>query len=476
MRIPELLPADAAELPADPFADLWDDPQVRRQRDAWLRDLLDEWEPVEDDAAACEPPLDELEAVARSGRRIVAQQWARIAAIVRDAAAEPEPWVGPDPTRDPLWRDPRNRSVAAVRRERADLAVRAAVADVATRLRMSETAVRTRAAHAETLAERCPETWALFQTGEVGEAQALAAAQLAGSLPHDAPAAWAAFDARIAPLAVRMPPAKFRLSARIARERVHPRSLDDRHRRAAEDRGVWSSAELDGMATVSALLPGCDARAATARVDRLARHLAGQPGETRTLAQIRADVFAALLAEGDVGDSDGAGAARQEASAVTRAVTPVVAITVPALTLLGRGDEPAVLEGYGPIDLATARRWAGRASSWIRILTHPVSGVPLALDRTVYRVPKALRRWLGVVEPVCPFPGCTRPAREGHIDHRVEWQHGGATDADNLSPLCAPHHRIKTESRWRFGRDADAGRLEWISPTGAKTGVDPPPF
>lgn len=69
-----------------------------------------------------------------------------------------------------------------------------------------------------------------------------------------------------------------------------------------------------------------------------------------------------------------------------------VVVTVPGLTLLGRGDEPATLEGCGPIDLDTARRLAGSATSWVRLLTHPVSGAPLVLDRTTYRVPVALRR------------------------------------------------------------------------------------
>ena len=84
---------------------------------------------------------------------------------------------------------------------------------------------------------------------------------------------------------------------------------------------------------------------------------------------------------------------------------------MPVLTLLGQADEPATLDGYGPIDLETARRLAGGAKSWVRILTHPVTGTVLDVDRKTYRVPKALRRWLGVREPVCPFPGCIRSAR-----------------------------------------------------------------
>jgi hypothetical protein len=134
------------------------------------------------------------------------------------------------------------------------------------------------------------------------------------------------------------------------------------------------------------------------------------PEEERTLTQLRADVFRDLLldddpeilaalaaletaaddaetpdtetadtdtavletavAELDVADLDGVrdGASESDmtpkglgARARYRGIAPTVFVTVPALTLVGRSDEPAVLEGYGPIDIDTARELAGRA-------------------------------------------------------------------------------------------------------------------
>ena len=49
-------------------------------------------------------------------------------------------------------------------------------------------------------------------------------------------------------------------------------------------------------------------------------------------------------------------------------------VQVPALTLLGRGNALGILEGYGPIDADTARRIAGTATRWLRILTDPETG------------------------------------------------------------------------------------------------------
>ena len=155
---------------------------------------------------------------------------------------------------------------------------------------------------------------------------------------------------------------------------------------------------------------------------------------------------------------------------------PSVIVTIPALTLLGADDAPATLDGYGPIDLDTARRLAGAATSWIRVLTHPVTGVPIALDRTTYRVPTALRRWLGVTSPTCAFPGCGRSARDCDLDHLHAWSEGGATDDDNLDPECRHHHRMRHETRWAASRDPDTGDLAWTTPLGTHIDADPPPF
>lgn len=403
-----------------------------------------------------------LEDITVQARALTAAQYRAIAAVIEDAAAVPDPWVGPDPTLDPLWVDRRGRSVARVRADRREMAVRAAVADIAVRVRLSETAVRSRATDAQTLSDRCPRVWALFLAGSVSEQNAITTAQYAMSLPPEDPAGWAVFDEQVEASVVRLAPGKYRTKARAVRERVHRESLEARHRRAARDRAVWVTPELDGMATLTAVIPAAAAYAAYERVDATARHLRGQDGEDRTLAQLRADVLADLLVRGS--DADAA------------AVSASVAVTVPVLTLLGQGEEPAVLDGYGPIDTETARRLSGGASSWVRILTHPVTGTVLDLDRTTYRVPKALRRWLGVRDPVCVFPGCARKAKDCDIDHRVQWQYGGVTSEANLAPECEPHHHLRHDSEWDLHRDPVSGQTWWISPTAHATDTDPPPW
>jgi hypothetical protein len=405
--------------------------------------------------------VDDVDELTRELRRLTARQYALFAQVLADAASCPDPWCGPDPTLDPAWTNPRDLTVAQARAERMEMAQRAAVCDLAVRVHLSEVMIRARADDAQTLRERCPAVWDAFLRGTVDERNADTAAGCARSLPADAPEAWAMFDTAAAAAASLLSPGKFRTFARSLRERVHPESIEDRHRRARGDRSVWLSPEFDGMATWSVYGPAADLHAVHVRVDEAARHLQAQEGEARTLAQLRADVAIDLL---------------QNAAGPAGSGKPAVAVTIPVLTLLGHGDEPAILDGYGPIDRDTAARLAGDATSWVRILTHPVTGTVLDLDRKTYRVPKALRRWLGVRDPVCTFPGCGRLVRDCDIDHRREWQHGGATSAGNTGPLCEPHHRVKTETHWDIQMDAASGAARWVSPTGIVADADPPPW
>ena len=49
-------------------------------------------------------------------------------------------------------------------------------------------------------------------------------------------------------------------------------------------------------------------------------------------------------------------------------------------------------------------------------------------------------------------PGCTAAARRSEIDHTIEWQDGGATDAENLALLCTKHHALKSLAVFRLRR------------------------
>jgi hypothetical protein len=243
------------------------------------------------------------------------------------------------------------------------------------------------------------------------------------------------------------------------RERLQADTALPRHSEALKDRHVRVEPAPDGMAWTSFYGDAAEALAFDDALTKAAIAAHGLEGETRTLAQLRYDIARDLLLEGVKQPSGGDAEARVP---FRKGVQPVVHLTIPALTLLGQDDEPATLAGYGPMDLETAKALAGEAKCWIRILTDPVTGVRLGMDRTVYTPPPDLKRWLRVRDETCRAPGCNRRVATCDIDHVSSWAEDGRTEDRNLAHLCRYHHRLKGSGYWRTTLQADA-RMRWRS-------------
>lgn len=336
----------------------------------------------------------------------------------------------------------------------AVVARRELVSELATALRLPERSVETLIAESAALEHDLRATRAALQVGSITYRHAKVLLDHVWSLPDEARPE---FEALVLPYAERLTVAQFDRKARVLRERMQPESIAARTTAATAERSIEFTPARDGMAWLSAHLPADQALAIYNRVSDLARGLQG-PEEERTLTQLRADCFSDLLIRGETG--------------TLRGVRATVLVTVPVLSLLGSSDEPASLEGFGPIDAATARRLAAHAPSFMRILTHPETGAVLSLSRTRYAVPKDLRTWLRVRDGTCRFPGCRRAARLCEVDHTDDWQFGGETRYDNLAHLCKAHHNLKHHTGWTVEQRGD-GVLEWTSPLGKKYLVEP---
>ncbi|WP_147796736.1 HNH endonuclease signature motif containing protein [Cellulomonas sp. Y8] len=150
-----------------------------------------------------------------------------------------------------------------------------------------------------------------------------------------------------------------------------------------------------------------------------------------------------------------------------------VRITIPASTLLGLDDQPAHLDGHGPIDAVQARALA-IGGVWQRVVTDPLTDRVLDVGRERYRPPAALADLVRTRDGTCAAPGCRVPACACELDHTQEFHPLpggdpdtplGGTDADNLGPVCHRHHRLKTDGGFRL-RQISPGLFEWITPTG----------
>jgi hypothetical protein len=279
-------------------------------------------------------------------------------------------------------------------------------------------------------------------------------------------------------------PCRFRAKVRTWRERHHPVSIEKRHAQSAADRRVEYVPDRDGMAWFSAYLPAAQAAGIWDRTTAAARAMQ-EPSEARTLTQLRADVASTWLltaglepapvgassgasAESTGGIIDGAaGAARSGTAGGVPSPVAQVLVTVPAFSLLGLTEEPAMLDGYGPIPPSTARALvADGGTSFLRVLTDPRDGAPLEIGRTSYRLTKPMRQWLRLRDARCTFPACNNHSLDNDADHLLAWADGGGTGISNLGQPCPKHHRLKHNSAWTPTAASANDPPGWTSPTG----------
>ncbi|APX00724.1 HNH endonuclease signature motif containing protein [Arthrobacter sp. QXT-31] len=359
-------------------------------------------------------------------------------------------------------------------------------AEVAGALRVSERSAGALLCEAQTLATERPLTLAALQVGRISWQHARVMCEETANLE---PAAAAALETHFLDpdspgfargcFAGELAPGRFRAKARSWRERHHQDSIEKRHFKSVKDRRLEYTPDRDGMAWISAFLPADQAAGIWNRTTAIARGLQG-PTETRTLSQLRADVFSTSLLRPAPGITGGAAGSGQggslrggsvPAGEMTAGDVPSpqaqVLVTVPVFSLLGQTEEPATLDGYGPIPASMARRLvANGATSFFRVLTDPRDGAPLEIGRTSYRLTKPMRQWLRLRDAKCTFPNCTNHSLDNDADHILAWADGGGTGVANLGQPCPKHHRLKHATAWRpvgATRESPPG---WISPSG----------
>jgi hypothetical protein len=355
----------------------------------------------------------------------------------------------------------------------AGIALRSVRLELAAAMRITERAVEALMTQAEALVHRYPTVLDSLAGSRITERHADVLIELVDGVEPElrdpvVPAALALAEAE--------PVGTFRRSLTRLIDSIRAVTLEERHREALSRRRVAVEPADDGMAWLHAYLPAVEAHAIHGRLTAIAKtvrahHNRGaDPAEgvpapdPRTLDQVRTDVFGDLLIDGDTDRHPEA----------ARGIQAAVAVTVPALHLLDGSGEPAVVEGVGPIPLERARELCGGASGWMRILTHPETGIVLSVGRDQYRVPASLRRLVQWRSDRCMGPGCGIPASRTQIDHNVAWQDGGETALHNLCPFCAGHHTIKHHGGWTVTQPPDGGgEIHWVSPTGRHYVVRP---
>lgn len=233
--------------------------------------------------------------------------------------------------------------------------------------------------------------------------------------------------------------------------RLDPHGFMARIRGAEADRRVTLRPAPDTMSLLSGLLPVAQGVAVYASLTQQAASLRAK-GDDRSRGQIMADT----LVERVTGQA-------------TAAAVPVeISLVMTDATLFGveaGRDEPAAVEGYGPIPAELARRLVRAAdeatASWLRRLySPPKAGGLVAMESRRRTFPDGLGRLLVLQDQICRTPWCNAPIR--HRDHVVPAAAGGETSADNGQGLCEACNQAKQAHGWR----ARPG------PTGARVSVE----
>ena len=371
---------------------------------------------------------------------------------------------------------------------------RSVAAEIGAAWRVSDRTVQRRMGEAATLVQDYAGTLEALGAGLISAAH-VRAIVTAGAI-IETPEMRAEFEQDMLPIACAQSATRLTPLAKRRAEWYAETTFEQRHRRAVEDRAVWVTDLDDGMAELRALLPAVIAHGIHDRLSEMTRTVidarrvepdgmresntdtaaqtqaqtdgeATDTADLRTTDQIRADIFGDLLLTAAPTAHDGG-------PTDLGAIRATVQITVPVMSLIEKRItdpyETAFLVGHSPVDPQTACMLTAGAAGWDRILTHPISGQVLAVDR--YRPNQDQRRHLTVRDQHCRFPGCRMPVKRCDIDHTLDHAHGGVTCEHNLAHLCERHHTLKHNTAWTV-RQLPGGVLEWTSPTG-RTYIDTP--
>jgi hypothetical protein len=328
-----------------------------------------------------------------------------------------------------------------------DVVHEAAAAEIGAALSWTRRAAERQLDFATTLLSDYPKVWEMLRDGRIDLPRARVIVENTTHLDEGV-------RDRVVETALERAPAQTTglLAARIRRLNmwVAPEQARKRYESGLEERRVVSEGNPDGTANLSGFqLPAELTQAAARRINRIAHDLK-RSGDSRTIDQIRADIFLDLLSGRD---------------AESGADRGVVDIHVELTTLLELDDQPGELPGWGPVISDVARRVVDEQmeSEW-RYTVRDENGTVIGNGTTRRRPTAAQRRQVQAQAPTCVFPGCRIGSTQSDLDHNQPWSADGPTETENLGPLCRHHHVIRHHG-WTI-HQIDPGVYRLTSPLG----------
>ena len=85
--------------------------------------------------------------------------------------------------------------------------------------------------------------------------------------------------------------------------------------------------------------------------------------------------------------------------------------------------------------------------------------VPIDVGRSKRLATVHQRRALEAIHPTCAIPDCEVIFDHCNVHHIEYWENGGATDLNNMIPLCSRHHHAAHEGGWKLRLDPETREL-----------------
>ena len=322
--------------------------------------------------------------------------------------------------------------------------------------------------------DKAPSLAAALAAGAVGAEHADQLANLTSRLEPEIAESFFSHEADLAVHAKGESPEVFGRRCRHLLSRLEAQAGIDRDQRQRRQTRLWRRIDSTGMHHVSGVLHPELGAAIFAAVDAEVAALVAAGSER--------GVDREQLAAEALGNLVGGGHQRR------RPGEPEISVVIDARTLCeGEHDDTvSELSNGVAVSAVTVRRWCCQGVV-IPIVFDPDTN-NVAMGREIRFANRAQKRALRAMYRGCAFPGCDIAVHRTEAHHLHPWESGGATDLDNLLPLCARHHHLAHEGGWSLQLAADRtlsvyrpdGQLHAtatidIKPQGQTAGTQPRP-
>lgn len=315
---------------------------------------------------------------------------------------------------------------------------------------------------AKIVSTELPCTWQAWRTGRITEWKATLIARETACLTlderHQVDAVIARNPDRLEAMGLGQ------LAGALAAEaaRLDPAAVVRRRRKAEADRHVSLRPAPDTMSWLTALLPVKDGVAAYAALKGSADS-ARATGDPRSRGQVMADALVGRVVGGTTDEA---------------AATPVaLGLVMSDTALLDGADDPAHLDGYGPVPGELAREIVAGALDHDervgirRLYTSPTTGELVAMESRSRTFRGNLARFIRLRDRTCRTPWCDAPIR--HSDHALGHDDGGSTSLVNGQGLCEACNHAKQARGWQARPSPDGSTVTDL-PTGHRYRTRPP--